>query len=81
MKGVCCSVPDYRIFTFDQEHRLVDAELITCETDADALKLATDLLGYQHGVEVWEFDRFVGSLTRRPDDQADTYQLDREKLL
>ena len=59
----------YRIFLFDRENRFAGVELATFRTDDCALARATKLVTEQHGAEVWDRGRIVGTLA--PRDQSE----------
>jgi hypothetical protein len=58
-------VPLYRIFLFNREAHFAGVELATYPTDDDALARAAELVTDQHGAEVWDRGRIVGTLAPR----------------
>ena len=74
-------MPNYRLFIFDRKNRFVDARPISCETDEYALSLAAQLRTDEHGAEVWNFDRIVGTFPPEKQTQFDASQLTRKTLL
>jgi hypothetical protein len=58
-------VPLYRIVLFNRQHQFAGVEVIDCPANDDALARAAELVTDQHGVEVWERGRIVGTLAPR----------------
>jgi hypothetical protein len=61
------NVPDYRIFIFTRDNRLVDVKLVTFPTDDDALAYAAELVTADCGAEVWSGAIIVGTFPPRDD--------------
>ena len=51
-------MPTYRILTLGPDRLLEAAKDIECETDADAIKQAKQLLD-GHDIELWQQGRFI----------------------
>jgi hypothetical protein len=59
------NVPDYRIFVFTRDNRLVDVELVTFPTNDDAQAYAAELVTTDCGAEVWSGAIIVGTFPPR----------------
>ena len=56
-------MPDYRCYVIDSDdHIRHAAAVVQCDTDAEALIEARRLHGNDACIEVWAFDRRVGTL-------------------
>jgi hypothetical protein len=51
-------MPDYRLYSIAKSTRVMGVEIITCDTDEEAIEKATKLME-DHGIELWQGRRFV----------------------
>lgn len=52
---------DYRLYSVAKSTRVMGVEIITCDTDEDAIQKATELV-HGLGIELWQGRRFVTAI-------------------
>jgi hypothetical protein len=55
----------YRIYLVNGDNHFIDADVVACPTDDDALARAAELVSNECGTEVWNLARLVGRLEPR----------------
>jgi hypothetical protein len=52
---------DYRIFFLGRDGRIASAQVVSCESDIEAMAIA-GTIEHCHGIEVWHYDRRIGDI-------------------